>query len=130
MRFCRNVRNRIKLILRCISYVTVSYPEIIRWCVRKSWFYFTRVRQYDDTRRLAFWYAWPLGMKVNYVLGLDEKCSYSEFLRSVFSRIRTENGETLRISLYSVQKWENTEKQNSNRSVKLKPSSDHNFIFC
>ena len=41
------------------------------------------------------------------------KCPYSEFLWSVFSRIRTEYGEILRISPYSVQMQENTDQKNS-----------------
>ena len=44
---------------------------------------------------------------------LREKCSYSEFFRSVFPRIRTENWEILCIFLYSVQMWENTDRKNS-----------------
>ena len=44
---------------------------------------------------------------------LHEKCSYSEFFWSAFSRIVTEYGEILRISLYSVQMRENTDQKNS-----------------
>ena len=40
---------------------------------------------------------------------LREKCPYSELFWSVFSRIRTEYGEILRISLYSVRMRENTD---------------------
>ena len=39
---------------------------------------------------------------------LREKCPYSEFFWSIFSLIRTEYGEILRISPYSVRMWENT----------------------
>ena len=42
-----------------------------------------------------------------------EKCPYSEFVWSVFSRIRTEYGEILRISPYSVRMRENTDRKNS-----------------
>ena len=42
-----------------------------------------------------------------------EKCPYSEFFWSVFSRIRTEYGEILRISPYSVRMRENTDQKNS-----------------
>ena len=42
---------------------------------------------------------------------LREKCLYSEFFWSVFSRIRTEYGEILRTSAYSVQMWENTDQK-------------------
>ena len=44
---------------------------------------------------------------------LHEKCTYSELFRSVFSRIRTEYGVILPVSLYSVQIWENTDQNNS-----------------
>ena len=44
---------------------------------------------------------------------LREKCSYSEFFRSAFSRIWTEYGEILRISPYSVRMRGNTDQKNS-----------------
>ena len=44
---------------------------------------------------------------------LREKCLYSELLWSVFFRIRTEYGEALRISLYSVRMRENMDQNNS-----------------
>ena len=44
---------------------------------------------------------------------LRKKCPYSELLWSVFSRIRTEYGEIIRISLYSVRMRENTDQNNS-----------------
>ena len=44
---------------------------------------------------------------------LSEKCLYSEFSWSVFSRIWTGYGEILRISSYSVRMQENTEQKNS-----------------
>ena len=55
---------------------------------------------------------------------LREKCLYSEFFWSVFSRIQTENGEIRGISPYSVRIWENTDQKNSeyghfSRSVDL-----------
>ena len=40
-----------------------------------------------------------------------ERCPYSEFFWPVFSHIRTEYGEILRISLYSVRMWENTDQK-------------------
>ena len=43
---------------------------------------------------------------------LREKCSYSEFFWSIFYRIRTEYGEILRISPYSVRMLENTDQKN------------------
>ena len=42
-----------------------------------------------------------------------KKCPYSELFSSVFFRIRTEYGEMLRISPYSVRMWESTEQNNS-----------------
>ena len=44
---------------------------------------------------------------------LCENCPYSEFLWSVFSRIRTEYEETRIISPYSVRIRENTDQNNS-----------------
>ena len=44
---------------------------------------------------------------------LRERCPYSEFFLSVFSRIRTEYGEILRISQFSVRMRENNDQMNS-----------------
>ena len=44
---------------------------------------------------------------------LREKCPYSEFVQSVFSRIRTEYGEMRSISPYLVQTRENRNQNNS-----------------
>ena len=44
---------------------------------------------------------------------MREKCPYSELFRSVFFRIRTEYGEILRISPYSVEMRENANQNNS-----------------
>ena len=44
---------------------------------------------------------------------LREKCPYSEFFWPVFSRIRTEYGELLCISLYSVRMREDTDQKTS-----------------
>ena len=44
---------------------------------------------------------------------LPEKCLYSELFWSVFSRIRTEYGDILCISLDSVRMLENTDPKNS-----------------
>ena len=44
---------------------------------------------------------------------LHEKRPYSEFFWSVFSRIQTEYGGTVRISPYSVRARENTDQKNS-----------------
>ena len=46
-------------------------------------------------------------------ISLREKCPYSEFFRSVFSRIRTEYGEIRSVSPYSVQMPEDTDQKNS-----------------
>ena len=43
---------------------------------------------------------------------LREKCPYSEFFWSVFSHIRTEYGEKLRTSPYSVQMREIADQKN------------------
>ena len=48
----------------------------------------------------------------NYI-SLREKRPYSELFWHAFSRIRTEYGEILRISLHSVQMRENTDQNNS-----------------
>ena len=47
------------------------------------------------------------------LLSMRESCPYSELFWSVFSRIRTEYGEILRISPYSVQMRENANQNNS-----------------
>ena len=52
-------------------------------------------------------------MKIELTYALCEKYPHSECLWSVFSRIRTEYGEILRNSPYSVQLWENTDQKNS-----------------
>ena len=52
-----------------------------------------------------------------FVLPLRQKCPYSEFFWSVFSRIRAEYGEIRSISLYSVLIRENTEEKNSEYTV-------------
>ena len=44
---------------------------------------------------------------------LREKCPYSELFWSVFSCIRTEYGDILRLSPYSVRMRENTDQNNS-----------------
>ena len=46
-------------------------------------------------------------------LTLREKCPYSEFFWSVFSRFWTEYGEIPPISPYSVQMWGNKDQKNS-----------------
>ena len=44
---------------------------------------------------------------------LREKCPYSEFFRSIFSRSRSEYGEIWSISTYSVKMRENADQKNS-----------------
>ena len=46
-------------------------------------------------------------------LALREKCPYLELFWSTFSCVRTEYGEILCISPYSVQMLENTDQNNS-----------------
>ena len=46
-------------------------------------------------------------------MALRKNCRYSEFFWSVFSRIRTEYSEILRVSQYSVQMRENTDQKKS-----------------
>ena len=52
-------------------------------------------------------------VKLNYAknFALREKCPYSEFFSSVFSRIWTEYGEILRTFPYSVRMWKNTDQE-------------------
>ena len=54
-------------------------------------------------------------VSINFMLKLSlrEKRPYLELFWSVFSRIRTEYGEILRISPYSVRMWDNTDQNNS-----------------
>ena len=52
-------------------------------------------------------------LRRNEISSLREKCPYSEFFWSVFSRSRTKYGEILRISPYSVRMLENTYQKNS-----------------
>ena len=51
--------------------------------------------------------------EILYFPSLREKCPYSEFLWSAFSRIRTEYGGMWSISSYSVRMRENTNQKNS-----------------
>ena len=57
--------------------------------------------------------AFSLNTLAQWLLSLREKCPYSGFFSSVFSRIRTEYGEILRISSYSVQMQESMDQKNS-----------------
>ena len=62
---------------------------------------------------------------------LRKKCPYSEFFWSMFSRIRTECGEILHISPYSVQMRENTNQKNPEYGHFLSSVSETNiFVFC
>ena len=58
-------------------------------------------------------------------LVLREKCPYLELFWSAFSRIRTEYGEILRISPYSVRMQENADQNNSEYRHFLR-----NVTFC
>ena len=44
---------------------------------------------------------------------MREECPYLEYFWSVFSRIRTEYGEIVRISPYLVRMWENMDQKES-----------------
>ena len=50
---------------------------------------------------------------ISHCSALREKCPYSEFFWSVFSRIWTEYGDLFRKSLYSVRMPEKTDQKNS-----------------
>ena len=52
-------------------------------------------------------------MRINIKAITRKKCPYSELFWSAFSRIRTEYGELLRISPYSVRMQENAGQNNS-----------------
>ena len=58
---------------------------------------------------------------------LCKKCPYSELFWLAFSRILTEYGEILRISLYSVLMRENADQNNSEYGHSLR--SDNLFIY-
>ena len=65
---------------------------------------------------------------------LSEKCRYSEFFWSVFSRIRTEYEQILRISPYSIRIQENGDQKISeyghfSRSASLKDRMTYFNIF-
>ena len=72
-----------------------------------------------------YWYEFPFHMVQSATL--RENCPYSEFLWSVFSRIRTEYGEILGVSSYSVQMLENTD-QKKLRIGTLSCSSNTEFM--
>ena len=50
--------------------------------------------------------------QLSLICTLREKCPYSELFWSAFSRIRTEYGEIIRISWYSIQMRENADQNN------------------
>ena len=56
---------------------------------------------------------------------MRKKCPYFELFWSVFSRIRTDYGEILRISPYSVRMLENTDQNNSAYGQFFAVSSSH-----
>ena len=55
----------------------------------------------------------PLVRCCSITITLRKNCPYSELFSFAFSRIRTEYGEILRISPYSVRIRENADKNNS-----------------
>ena len=60
---------------------------------------------------------------------MREKCPYSEFLWSVFSRIQAEYGKILRISPYSVGMPEQTDQKNSEYGHFLSSEHDQEKII-
>ena len=58
---------------------------------------------------------------------LREKCPYSEFFWSLFSRIQTEYGEIWCISPYSAQTQENTKQKNSEYGLSSGHASHHSL---
>ena len=55
--------------------------------------------------------------KYSRTTALHEMCPYSEFLWSIFSRIRTEYEDILRISPYSIRMRENTDQKTPNTNT-------------
>ena len=55
-------------------------------------------------------------------------CSYSELFWSVFSHIRTEYGEILRLSPYSIRMRKNAEQNNSEYGHFSRSDTDTNFL--
>ena len=82
-----------------------------------EWFqWFTRFLEISvlmlwKAKKFNVWKSYQIVKNKTYTL--REKCPYLEFFCSVFSPIRTEYGETLCISPYSVRMWENTDQKNS-----------------
>ena len=68
-----------------------------------------RIEILINSLKRASYYEWN-SVEIS---SLSEKCPYSEIFWSAFSRIRTEYGEILRISSYSVRMRENTDQKNS-----------------
>ena len=62
------------------------------------------------------------------VITLRQKCPYSELFWSVFSRIRTEYGEILRISSYSVRMRENADQNNCKYGYFLRSANHWEII--
>ena len=67
--------------------------------------------QVYTSNSISFFFQTNTKLVVNF--SLRDKCPYSGLFWSVFSRIRTEYGEILRISPYSVRMRENTDQNNS-----------------
>ena len=61
-------------------------------------------------------------------MGTGERCPYSEFFCSVFSRIRTKCGKILCITPYSVRMRENTDQKNSEYGHFLRSGNAHLLI--
>ena len=79
----------------------------------ESWESFKNTFFKENLRTTASGFRFVRQSIVSSPFPLREKCPYSESFCSVFSRIRTENREILRISPYSVQMRGNTDQSNS-----------------
>ena len=81
---------------------------------------FREEKTLPGTRFAVFMFVW--------LKTLREKCPYLELFSSVFYRIRTEYGETLRISPYSVRMRGNADQNNSEYGHFLRSQSYTLFI--
>ena len=87
------------------------HSQKLHWWLRFRVKYFAKIWKWG----LCFEISLVLKSTLIYLFisTLREESPYSEFFRSVFSRIRTEYGEILNISLYLIWIWENAEQKNS-----------------
>ena len=107
----KNLLSFIKLSTTCRQHIlplTSAPTHLTAYLSRNtpSCLYNTR---YNFKILLEIYYAERKTLKIS----LRKKCRYSELFWSAFSRIRTEYGEILRISPYSVLMLENANQNNS-----------------